>query len=409
MSIAIGPEYGAVITMRNNLTGAEAVFNNAASANYVGMLDPNECSGLDCAEVREAPTENAEEDGGNSGNVFMGRRSIVLGGYFDAGTGSTRNAKYDKLMRALFGTTEEALGSVQIKWTPAGSSTEVEIQRAHLQQPVRTPQMGGFFKKFQVSLVADDPCIYGASISEAFTAGAATTLTNPSTNYASTANLAGTVSGATLTASANEFLKVDSVEPIVGNTVLLKNQTLPAQNGIYTVTNKGSGTTKWVLTELAGAKTGYYTTKITAGSTLINTFWRRAANNEATSTYEQIVPMKATLTVTNQGTAFAKILQFIVVGKGWRTMVIRNKSTSKSFTIVYTGAQFGNLMEVQLFMNNKNVICTSPLAEELYSYVVFGSSTWWRVAPGANELEITADTTTLTGISGNLAGYSAWR
>jgi hypothetical protein len=72
---------------------------------------------------------------------------------------------------------------------------------------------------------------------------------------ASTANLATTYSngtsgvGATLTADTNRaFNTLDGATVIVGNRVLIKNQTDQKQNGIYTLTTNGSGSVPWVLT-----------------------------------------------------------------------------------------------------------------------------------------------------------------
>lgn len=55
--------------------------------------------------------------------------------------------------------------------------------------------------------------------------------------------------GATLT-NAGSFasLSIDGLNLAVGNRVLVKDQTTQTQNGIYTVTNVGSGATAWVLT-----------------------------------------------------------------------------------------------------------------------------------------------------------------
>jgi hypothetical protein len=58
----------------------------------------------------------------------------------------------------------------------------------------------------------------------------------------------GTGVGSTLTASANAALIIDNVTLVSGDRVLVKNQTTATQNGIYVVTNTGSGSTKWVLT-----------------------------------------------------------------------------------------------------------------------------------------------------------------
>ena len=88
--------------------------------------------------------------------------------------------------------------------------------------------------------------------------------------------------GATLTASANGALSVDSVTPGVNDRILVKNQASALQNGVYTVTTIGDGSTPFVLTRATDMNTsgsgsnqinaGNYFL-ITAGSTLINTSW----------------------------------------------------------------------------------------------------------------------------------------
>lgn len=58
--------------------------------------------------------------------------------------------------------------------------------------------------------------------------------------------------GATLTnAGAKTAISIDGNTLIVGDRVLVKDQTNPLENGIYVVTNVGSGTTNWVLTRAA--------------------------------------------------------------------------------------------------------------------------------------------------------------
>jgi len=55
--------------------------------------------------------------------------------------------------------------------------------------------------------------------------------------------------GATLTNAGTQVtLSLDGQSPTVGQRVLIKNQVSTFQNGIYTVTNVGSGATNWVLT-----------------------------------------------------------------------------------------------------------------------------------------------------------------
>jgi len=70
---------------------------------------------------------------------------------------------------------------------------------------------------------------------------------------ATTANLnatqAGAGVGATLTnAGAMVALSIDGVATVVGDRILVKDQTLPEENGVYTVTDIGSGATNWILT-----------------------------------------------------------------------------------------------------------------------------------------------------------------
>ena len=79
--------------------------------------------------------------------------------------------------------------------------------------------------------------------------------TKPSTRVATTANLTATYSngtagvGATLTNSGTQAaLTIDGVTMVAADRVLVKDQSTAAQNGIYVVTNIGSGSTNWILT-----------------------------------------------------------------------------------------------------------------------------------------------------------------
>lgn len=55
--------------------------------------------------------------------------------------------------------------------------------------------------------------------------------------------------GATLTnAGAQATFSIDGVTPPLNSRILIKNQVSTFQNGIYTVTNVGSGATNWILT-----------------------------------------------------------------------------------------------------------------------------------------------------------------
>jgi hypothetical protein len=85
--------------------------------------------------------------------------------------------------------------------------------------------------------------------------------------------------GATLTKiSPFATLSVDGASPTVGQRILVKSQITTLQNGVYTVTNVGSGSAGWVLTRATdydqtaeiNAGDAFY---IVSGSTLTNTTW----------------------------------------------------------------------------------------------------------------------------------------
>ena len=88
--------------------------------------------------------------------------------------------------------------------------------------------------------------------------------------------------GATLTANANGALSVDGTAVVVGNRVLIKNEVAGANNGVYTVTQIGDGSTPYILTratdfDSAGSGVDQIDAGdfflVTAGSTLSNTSW----------------------------------------------------------------------------------------------------------------------------------------
>jgi hypothetical protein len=88
--------------------------------------------------------------------------------------------------------------------------------------------------------------------------------------------------GATLTANANGALSVDGVVAVAGNRILVKDEAAGANNGVYVVTQVGSGSTPYILTratDFDSAGTGVDQIDagdfflVTAGSTLSNTSW----------------------------------------------------------------------------------------------------------------------------------------
>lgn len=106
----------------------------------------------------------------------------------------------------------------------------------------------------------------------------ATTAALPANTY----NNGASGVGATLTANANAALSVDGVAVVVGNRILVKNEVAQANNGVYTVTQTGSGAAPYILTratdfDSSGSGVDQIDAGdfflVTAGSTLSNTSW----------------------------------------------------------------------------------------------------------------------------------------
>jgi hypothetical protein len=106
----------------------------------------------------------------------------------------------------------------------------------------------------------------------------ATTAALPANTY----NNGASGVGATLTANANGALSIDGTAAVAGNRVLVKNEAAQANNGVYTVTQVGSGSTPYILTratDFDSAGTGVDQIDagdfflVTAGSTQANTSW----------------------------------------------------------------------------------------------------------------------------------------
>lgn len=88
-----------------------------------------------------------------------------------------------------------------------------------------------------------DNAIQGLSPKEAV--AAATTTTLPANTY----NNGASGVGATLTGNSNGALSaIDGYTPVLNDRLLIKNEAAPANNGIYVVTQVGSGGTPYILT-----------------------------------------------------------------------------------------------------------------------------------------------------------------
>lgn len=153
MSIS-GPQWGVPYTLEGP-DGTKAVFNDETSPYYSGILIPEECSGLDSAEVRENIVDRTEQDGAIQGDQFYGKRPVVLTGVIIADSPLVRSEAADRIMRASNSMRKDS----SLIWTPEGG--EQMFTRLRRQQPTRIT--GNWRKKFQISMVGADPRIYSTA------------------------------------------------------------------------------------------------------------------------------------------------------------------------------------------------------------------------------------------------------
>jgi hypothetical protein len=148
-----------------------------------------------------------------------------------------------------------------------------------------TPTADLNLNNFKITNLAT-PTVSTDAATKAYVDGVAEGLHIHAASYAATtANLNATYSngtsgvGATLTnAGAQAAFATDGVSPSINARILVKNQTTTSQNGIYTLTTVGTGSTNWVLTratdfDTAAEISGGDFTFVDAGSTLANTGW----------------------------------------------------------------------------------------------------------------------------------------
>jgi hypothetical protein len=101
--------------------------------------------------------------------------------------------------------------------------------------------------------------------------------------------------GATLTATANAALSVDGTLVVATNRVLVKNQADQAQNGVYVVTQTGSGAAPFILTRATDFDTpGSGVNQIDAGDFFLIT----AGTANANTSWVQQTPLPITVGTT---------------------------------------------------------------------------------------------------------------
>lgn len=158
---------------------------------------------------------------------------------------------------------------------------------------------------------------------------------------ATTANLAGSPVydngtagvGATLTRGTNGILpNQDGRTLIVGDRLLVKNQSTTLQNGIYEVTSVGSDSSKWVLTRTTDAdetsELDELVVTVSEGSTNRGTVWGQQTNNPVVGTNAITFATTVSTSVT-QATSGTQVINQIPLYTGTARQLTRGTSNFK--------------------------------------------------------------------------------
>ena len=157
----------------------------------------------------------------------------------------------------------------------------------------------------------------------------ATTAALPSNTY----NNGASGVGATLTATANGALSVDSTAVVATNRILVKNEGNAAYNGVYVVTQPGDGGTPYILTRATDFDSaGSGVDQIDAGDFFLIT----AGSSNANTSWVQQTPLPITIGTT--GIVFSQFGAPLVYSPGTGL----SESPAYTFNIANTGVVSGS-------------------------------------------------------------------
>ena len=177
-------------------------------------------------------------------------------------------------------------------------------------------------------------------------------------NYATTAALSsntynnGTSGvGATITSNTNGALFIDGYSPTVGQRILVKNESTQANNGVYTVTQVGNGSTPYILTRATDFNTaGSGVNQIDAG----DLFLVIAGTTNANTSWVQQTPLP--ITVGTTAIVFIEFAATQTYTAGTGLSLVTNQ-----FSIADTGTAgtYGSASSVPVFVTNAQGQVTS--------------------------------------------------
>ena len=250
-----------------------------------------------------------------------------------------------------------------------------------------------------------------------------------SVNYASTVALTVTYSngvagvGATLTNAGTQVVfAMDGFNPTVGQRVLIKNQASTLQNGVYTVTNVGSGATNWILTRATDFDqpvdiNNSGIVPVIAGTVNAGTGWLETATVTAVGTdpivFIQFGQTAGTIPVTGGGTGLTGVNQGdLLYGSATNVYSTLAKNTNATRYLSNTGTS-NNPAWAQINLAN-GVTGNLPVTNlnsgtgASSSTAWFGDGTWKAIPSSTLPLNVITGTsqamTTNNGYASNNAG-----
>lgn len=196
----------------------------------------------------------------------------------------------------------------------------------------------------------------------------ATTAALPTNTY----NNGSSGVGATLTASANGALSVDSVIVTSGQRILVKNETTGANNGVYTVTQVGTIGTPYILTRATDYDTsGVGTNEVDQGDMILVL----AGTQNANTSWVQQTALPITI-----GTTAITFIQFAAIQTYTAGTGLTLSTNQFSLTNTGTSGTYGSASQVPVITTNAQGQVTSVTNT---SIAISGSSVTGNISGNA--------------------------
>jgi hypothetical protein len=264
----------------------------AATGSVPGTMSAADYNTLHGATSSNTASAIVQRDG--SGNFSAGTITATL-------TGTASNATQLNGQAASYYLARANHTGTQLAATVSDFDTQVRTSRL---DQMAAPTVSVSMNSVTITNVANPVNANDAANKAYVDASAAGYDTKASVRLATTAALpANTYSAGVLTASANAALTVDGVAVAAGDRILVKNEATAANNGIYVVTNAGSGAVAYVLTRSsdANANSGTGNAAINSGAFV---FVEVGTNLQATA-WEMITA--APITIGTTGLTWAQV------------------------------------------------------------------------------------------------------